>query len=603
MSGIISPNRLEVSDRFPILGFTIRTDENHGWFEVAVATKPELFQPSNKNLRTFSNFFSTRATGALPVQRGEAVYLLPTEVLGRFKGNQKLYFALAVFTDPSRNTVELVNVPNENSTYVSLKTFTGSGSRRAMLIHKSHRSTSTKTDTNYGKTPSEELDWAGDTVMPGTEAIKSIKPIEKPKPVHTSSPETPPYSVDNASSAQAETPFEYDDGFGPMPFEFIDEMDQLSSRRIEEPMPNENITPYTSSSIRSSRQSRTFSNGQSFNINWNEVELVPQMTGMSCWAAAASMVVGWRDRICIDPSDIAKGSGHWAAYKQGLNPSDIPSLANAWGLQLEQPQCYTMEGLKNLLETCGPLWVAASVPSLHAIVVTGMYGDGTYDGTYIRINDPWGRASGTPGKPGTYNPTPGKGSQYSLTFRQFSSEYEAAADFPQVNIQILHSGGTDGRVIEAGSTAYSLGKTYPVSVQSSTGLSTADIGYSRQSRTFSNGQSFNINWNEVELVPQMTGMSCWAAAASMVVGWRDRICIDPSDIAKGSGHWAAYKQGLNPSDIPSLANAWGLQLEQPQCYTMEGLKNLLETCGPLWVAASVPSLHAIVVTGMYGDGT
>lgn len=180
---------------------------------------------------------------------------------------------------------------------------------------------------------------------------------------------------------------------------------------------------------------------QSFDVSWDDVQLVPQLTNMSCWAAAAAMVIGWRDRISIDPSDVASGAGQWAAYADGLNPRDIPSLADNWGLLQEPPQSYSIDGMRQLLQNFGPLWVGAAVPSLHAIVVTGMYSDGSVDNTYVRINDPWGRAPGSPGAPGSYNPTPGQGSQYALSLADFAAEYESAAvNFPDVSIQILHSG-------------------------------------------------------------------------------------------------------------------------------------------------------------------
>jgi len=116
-------------------------------------------------------------------------------------------------------------------------------------------------------------------------------------------------------------------------------------------------------------------------------------------------------------------------------------------------------------------------------------------------------------------------------------------------------------------------------------------------------ESFDVNWTDVDLMNQRTNMSCWAASAAMVVGWRDRVCIDPAAIAAGTGDWAAYANGLQPADIPTLANVWGLTAEAPQCYTIDGLRDLLQAKGPLWVAAAVPTLHAIVVTGMYSDGT
>jgi len=86
MNAQIRPNRLEVNDRFPVVGFTIRTDEAQARAEVAVATEPSLFLSENKAKRTPSTFYSSRATGQLVLPRGEAVYLVPPEVLVRFLG-------------------------------------------------------------------------------------------------------------------------------------------------------------------------------------------------------------------------------------------------------------------------------------------------------------------------------------------------------------------------------------------------------------------------------------------------------------------------------------------------------------------------------------
>lgn len=179
----------------------------------------------------------------------------------------------------------------------------------------------------------------------------------------------------------------------------------------------------------------------SFDVNYTDVELINQPNDMSCWAASAAMVVGWLERMSVDPTAIVAGTGDWAAYTKGLNPSDVPSLASAWGLIQESPQSYSIDGLRTLLQNKGPLWVGAAVPGLHAIVITGMYSDGTVDNTFVRINDPWDRDPGTPGNPGAYLNTHDNGSRYVLSLQQFAQEYEQAASFPNVNIQILHGEG------------------------------------------------------------------------------------------------------------------------------------------------------------------
>ena len=67
MATRIRPNRLEVSDRFPMLGFTVRTDGPARRFEIAIGTSPDLFGPDGKSHRTRTNFYSTRAAGPLPI--------------------------------------------------------------------------------------------------------------------------------------------------------------------------------------------------------------------------------------------------------------------------------------------------------------------------------------------------------------------------------------------------------------------------------------------------------------------------------------------------------------------------------------------------------
>jgi hypothetical protein len=183
---------------------------------------------------------------------------------------------------------------------------------------------------------------------------------------------------------------------------------------------------------------------ESFDFDQSDTPLINQMTGMSCWAASAAMVVGWRDRMEIDPAQIAAATGAWSAYANGLAPQDIPSLARAWRLSVQPPQSFAIDDLRRLIESKGPLWVAAAVPGLHAIVVTGMYSDGSVDNTFVRISDPWDRDPGTPGQPGAYLATHDSGSCYVLSLRQFAEEYETPATYPNVNIQVLSSGGRNG---------------------------------------------------------------------------------------------------------------------------------------------------------------
>src|SRR5262245_16051682 len=162
------------------------------------------------------------------------------------------------------------------------------------------------------------------------------------------------------------------------------------------------------------------------------------------------MVVGWKEQVSLSPESVAEICGRTTAT--GLDPAQVQQFANELGLTYENPACYTVDGFRDLLGRSGPLWVAAIVPGLHAIVVTGLYSDGT--NTYVRVTDPWDRVAGRPGAPGKYLKTHATGSRYILTWEDFLSEYEGAAmTYDQVNLQILHSGGTGGRTPNRGKPA------------------------------------------------------------------------------------------------------------------------------------------------------
>jgi len=162
------------------------------------------------------------------------------------------------------------------------------------------------------------------------------------------------------------------------------------------------------------------SNGSSsVNISYS-VQLVPQTSGMSCWAASAAMIVGWRDRISIDPQDIARGVNGWEQFYNNGLPADNVEMFSVWGLQYEYPQSYTIQGFTDLLNI-GPLWVATDLQDdAHVVVVSGIRGDGTPNGTILTILDPWeqGMTSFRPSN---------SGSTYEETYQEFVERQERLA--------------------------------------------------------------------------------------------------------------------------------------------------------------------------------
>lgn len=189
MPAQIKPNRMEISDRFPMAGFAIRTGEPNIDAEVVLATDVRLFRPENRAQRTAANFYSSREHGTLTVPRGEGVFIVPPEVLARFIGNDRLFFGLATGRGGSQNlTVDAL--PRDGSPYISLRGFTGRTLRRGF-----------RSDHN-ARPPL--LEWAGDEPRPGTEPAS-------PEPGNPAAKISGPA----APSTLPATP--YDDGFGPMP--------------------------------------------------------------------------------------------------------------------------------------------------------------------------------------------------------------------------------------------------------------------------------------------------------------------------------------------------------------------------------------------------
>ncbi len=185
----IRPNRLEVTDRFPVLGFTLRTDSPPRLAEVVLATDPALF--TRREGRTPANFYTSREHGVLTLGGGDAVFVVPAAVLSRFVGAQRLWFGLATAAAPAGRDWTVEVLPTPASPYVTIAALTDRSMRRVRMF-----------PTRTAGGTRALLDWAGDRAQPGMTAA----PAPAASPAPAPAPATAPHGDGH-----------YDDGFGPLP--------------------------------------------------------------------------------------------------------------------------------------------------------------------------------------------------------------------------------------------------------------------------------------------------------------------------------------------------------------------------------------------------
>jgi hypothetical protein len=155
---------------------------------------------------------------------------------------------------------------------------------------------------------------------------------------------------------------------------------------------------------------------------------VTQPTGKTCWAASGTTMQSWKvgSVRTIDQMLSAVG-GPWKGIfdaSRGIDQTELVAFTRALGMTSELPMCYAPQGIDNLLRAHGPLWIEAdydnpSNNNVHAVVITGIHGDGTVSGTSVTVHDP-------------LRPAP-----YTLAFDQFGPRMETP-DMVNLGVQVFH---------------------------------------------------------------------------------------------------------------------------------------------------------------------
>jgi hypothetical protein len=158
---------------------------------------------------------------------------------------------------------------------------------------------------------------------------------------------------------------------------------------------------------------------------------IAQPSEMSCWAAAATMLHNWKSGINRSIADVVAlaGSRFTAIYNasfasppQGISPPDEAAFYRTINLRTIQGQNPTIQSWGDLLRQHGPLSVTVDAKPnrgfIHALVVSGLDGDGTAQNTIVTYIDPDG------------------GRKIDVVFGDFLKLYQGSAKWP---LQIIYN--------------------------------------------------------------------------------------------------------------------------------------------------------------------
>ena len=130
----------------------------------------------------------------------------------------------------------------------------------------------------------------------------------------------------------------------------------------------------------------------------NTVELIAQDKSNACWLASSSMMETWKTGIHFSLTDTLKildssGTSFTNIYdnNSGLAFADNQKITSTLSLTSLPPASYAIKYLTSILDS-SPLMAVIMFSSssiiAHIIVITGLSGDGTPEGTSLSINDP-----------------------------------------------------------------------------------------------------------------------------------------------------------------------------------------------------------------------
>lgn len=124
-----------------------------------------------------------------------------------------------------------------------------------------------------------------------------------------------------------------------------------------------------------------------------DVATIAQPTAVSGWAAALAMVVSARDTSPVSPESAAARAG--MDVRSAYDWPRIENAVSAWELTSSPFRLSGPREWATVLRRSGPVWLLDTRAVYDGIVVSGVSGDGTPDGTWLRVIEPWPVRVGT----------------------------------------------------------------------------------------------------------------------------------------------------------------------------------------------------------------
>ena len=244
----------------------------------------------------------------------------------------------------------------------------------------------------------------------------------------------------------------------------------------------------------------------------SSVELIPQDKSNACWLASSSMMETWRTGTHYSLSDTLKvldasGTSFSTIYNndQGLSFANDNIITQTLGLTQLPAASYTIEYLTSILNN-GPIMAVIMYSSssniAHMIVITGISGDGTPEGTSLQINDPLPLNAGK---------------TYSIAFNDFLSKFEQVVayenNWPNTDLtsQLFYfaentsSADSDNSNVFTGNSENSGGQQENVSESSNTSTDNSDSDSSNKDTNGNEDEGSSVSNDDTDNVSSANG--------------------------------------------------------------------------------------------------